>query len=340
VKRRSFLTAAGVAPLVGGAISADDHQPELPFLNPTQETVRGDMRYRKLGSTGLDVSCIGLGGHHIGRPKDDDEAIRLVRTAIDAGITFLDNCWDYHDGLSELRMGKALQDGYRRKVVLMTKIDGRTRTEAARQIDQCLLRLRTDHIDLLQHHEVIRLEDPDRIFGPDGAREAVDAAKRAGKVRFVGFTGHKDPVVHLRTLAVAADHRYKFDAVQMPLNVMDAHFRSFARGVVPVLVKEKIGVIGMKSMGDGLVLESKPVTPVECLQYALSLPTSVVVTGIDKPELLKQALTVVKEFKPLSREQLDALVARTKDAAKTGRHELFKTHSRFDSTAKHAEWLG
>jgi len=283
MKRRSFLTAAGVAPLVGGAIPADDRDPDLPLLDPTQETVRVDMRYRKLGTTGVEVSCIGLGGHHIGRPKNDDEAIRLIRSAIDAGITFLDNCWDYHDGLSELRTGKALQDGYRRKVVLMTKIDGRTRIEAARQIDQCLLRLRTDHIDLLQHHEVIRLEDPDRIFGPDGAQEALDAAKKAGKVRFVGFTGHKDPVVHLRTVAVAADHGYKFDAVQMPLNVMDAHFRSFARGVVPLLVQEKIGVIGMKSMGDGLILESKAVTPVECLRYALSLPTSVVVTGIDKP---------------------------------------------------------
>ena len=239
-----------------------------------EETVRGEMRYRPLGRTGEEVSVIGLGGHHIGRQKEEKESIRIIRAAIDAGITFMDNCWDYHDGGSEVRMGKALRDGYRKRVFLMTKIDGRTRKAAAEQIDQCLRRLQTDVIDLLQHHEVIRLEDPDRIFAEGGAQEAVLAAKKAGKVRFIGFTGHKDPLVHLRMLEVAKEHGFRFDAVQMPLNVMDAHFRSFERHVLPVLVKEGIGVLGMKAMGDGLVLTSKTVTPVECLHYAMSLPIS------------------------------------------------------------------
>src|SRR6267378_4489981 len=229
------------------------------------ETVRGEMRYRPLGRTGEEVSVIGLGGHHIGRQKEEKESIRIIRAAIDAGITFLDNCWDYHDGGSEVRMGKALKDGYRKKVFLMTKIDGRTKKAAAEQIDQSLRRLQTDVIDLVQHHEVIRLEDPDRIFAEGGAQEALGAAQKAGKVRFVGFTGHKDPLVHLRMLEVAAKHGFRFDTVQMPLNVMDAHFRSFGKNVLPALVREGIGVLGMKPMGDGLILRSKAVTPIECL---------------------------------------------------------------------------
>ena len=202
-----------------------------------KETLRGEMRYRPLGRTGEEVSVIGLGGHHIGRQKDEKDSIRIIRAAIDAGITFMDNSWDYHDGVSEIRMGKALKDGYRARVFLMTKIDGRTKAEAAKQIDQSLKRLETDVIDLLQHHEVIRVEDPDRIFAEGGAQEAVIQAKQAGKIRFIGFTGHKDPFVHLRMLEVAAQHKFRFDTVQMPLNVMDAHFRSFGQNVLPALVR-------------------------------------------------------------------------------------------------------
>src|SRR5439155_24990873 len=229
------------------------------------ETKSGEMPYRTLGRTGEKVSAIGLGGFHIGVPKDEEEGIRIIRSAIDRGITFLDNCWDYHDGGSEIRMGKALRDGYRGKVFLMTKIDGRTRQLAAKQIDESLQRLQTDRIDLMQHHEVIRMEDPDRIFAPNGAMEAVLDAKKAGKIRYIGFTGHKDPVVHLRTLEIAAQHHFRFDAVQMPLNVMDAHFRSFAKKVVPVLVKEGIGVLGMKPLASGAILQTKAVTASELL---------------------------------------------------------------------------
>jgi aryl-alcohol dehydrogenase-like predicted oxidoreductase len=298
------------------------------------------MRYRQLGRTGEEVSVLGLGGHHIGRQPDERDSLKIIRSAIDAGITFLDNSWDYHDGLSEVRMGKALRDGYRKKVFLMTKIDGRTRKAAAEQIEESLRRLQTDHLDLLQHHEVIRLEDPDRIFAAGGAMEAVLEAKKAGKVRFIGFTGHKDPLVHLRMLEVAAQHNFHFDTVQMPLNLMDAHFRSFGQKVMPEALKQGIGILGMKSMGDGLLLKSKTVKPVECLHYALSLPTSVVITGIDNLEVLRQDLEVVRTFKLLTREQMTALLKRTARAAATGQYELFKTETGFDSTARHLEWLG
>src|SRR5947207_15297262 len=186
---------------------------------PTQRSSAG-MIYRPLGRTGETVSAIGLGGHHIGRPKDRAEGIRLVRSAIDRGITFMDNSWDYNDGESEKRMGKALRDGYREKVFLMTKIDGRSKKEAARQLDESLRRLKTDRIDLVQHHEVIRFEDPHRIFDPEGANAALLEAKAAGKIRFIGFTGHKDPRIHLHTLEVAHANGFRFDTVQMPLNVM------------------------------------------------------------------------------------------------------------------------
>ncbi|MDB6054259.1 MAG: Twin-arginine translocation pathway signal [Verrucomicrobiales bacterium] len=301
---------------------------------------RDDMLYRTLGSTGEKVSVIGVGGHHIGRPQAADEGIRLVRKALDHGINFLDNCWDYHKGESEVRMGMALRDGYREKAFLMTKIDGRTGTAAENQLNESLKRLQTDHIDLIQFHEVIRIEDPDRIFGETGAFEAIQKAKKAGKVRFIGFTGHKDPILHLRMLDVAAQHGIKFDAVQMPLNVMDAHFRSFGQQVVPRLVQEKTGILGMKSMGDGIILQSKTVSPMECLHFAMNLPTSTVITGIENQKILDQALEAVRTFHPLSEEQLKSLLARTSSAAATGKFELFKTSQRFDETARNLEWLG
>jgi aryl-alcohol dehydrogenase-like predicted oxidoreductase len=310
-----------------------------PFQIPS-ETVCDGMRYRRLGATHEEVSLLGLGGHHIGRQAEEKESIRIIRAAIDAGVTFLDNCWDYHDGVSELRMGKALRGGYREKVFLMTKIDGRTRQAAADQIDDSLGRLQTDVIDLLQFHEVIRLEDPDRIFAVGGAMEAVKAAQQAGKVRFIGFTGHKDPLVHLRMLEVANAHAFRFDTVQMPLNVMDAHFRSFEQHVLPVLVDQGIGVLGMKSMGDGRILESGTVTPAECLRYAMSLPTSTVITGIDSMEVLKQDLEVVKTFTALTEQERANLLRRTAEAARKGAFEGFKTTNGFDGTALNPNWLG
>jgi predicted aldo/keto reductase-like oxidoreductase len=329
--RRDFLekaTAASglAAPLISQALG--------------QTASSGGMIYRQLGRTGEKVSAIGLGGFHIGGVKDEQEGVKIIHSAIDRGITFMDNSWDYHDGGSELRMGKALADGYRQKVFLMSKIDGRTKESAARQIDESLKRLRTDRIDLMQFHEIIRMEDPDRIFAPDGAMEAMQAAKQAGKVRFIGFTGHKDPLVHQRMLEVAAAHRFRFDTVQMPLNVMDAHFRSFERKVLPLLQRDGIGVLGMKPMGDKVILESKTVTPIECLHYALNLPTSAVITGIDSMPILDQAIEAVRTFKPMSKAEVATLLARTAQAASTGKYELFKTGVRFDSTAKNPQWLG
>ena len=304
-------------------------------------TRQGDMLYRTLGRTGERVSAIGMGGYHLAQHGlDENESIRLVRAAVDRGITFMDNSWDYNEGQSEIRMGKALKDGYRQKVFLMTKIDGRTKEVAAQQIETCLKRLQTDHIDLVQHHEVIRFDDPDRIFADGGAMEAVLDAKKAGKIRYIGFTGHKDPHIHLYTLQVAAEHDFHFDAVQMPLNVMDAHFRSFGQLVLPELVKQEIGVLGMKSMGDGVILKSKTVSPMECLHYALSLPTSVVITGIDKQAILDQAFEATKDFKPMTQKQIAQLLAKTNEVAMAGKYELFKTSSHFDSTAKNPDWLG
>ncbi len=299
-----------------------------------------DMPMRTLGRTGEKVSALGLGGSHIGKKLSEDDAIRLIRTAIDRGLTFMDNSWDYNDGQSEIRMGKALRDRYRQKVFLMTKVDGRTKEAAAKQIDESLRRLQTDHVDLLQHHEVIRFDDPDRIFAPGGAMEAFLDAKKAGKLRYIGFTGHKDPHVHLYMLSVAAAHGFHFDTVQMPLNLMDAHFRSFGKLVLPELVKQNIGVLGMKSMGDGVILKSNTVSAIECLHYAMNLPTSVVITGIDSPQMLDQAFEAARTFRPMTQQQVSALLAKTAAVAAQGKYELFKTSAHFDSPAKPPEWLG
>jgi aryl-alcohol dehydrogenase-like predicted oxidoreductase len=311
----------------------------LAASSASQGADASGMIYRQLGTTGEKVSAIGLGGYHIGNPSEQ-EGIRIVRSALDRGMNFLDNCWDYHDGDSEVRMGKALRDGYRQKAFLMTKFDGRTKKAAAQQIDESLKRLQTDHIDLIQYHENIRMEDPDRFFAPGGALEAVTEAKKAGKIRYIGFTGHKDPIVHLRMLDMAAQHQFHFDSCQMPLNVMDAHFRSFAHQVVPRLVKEGIAVLGMKPLGSGLVLKSGTVTPIEGLHYALNLPTSVVINGCDSMQLLDQAFEAARTFKPMTQAQLSALLAKTKTAAMTGQFELFKTSSMFDGTAQNPQWLG
>ena len=353
IKRRNFLKAAsglgaGLAasevllkPVLAGNESIQAQSPVTTTPLSTPETTKsGEMLYRTLGRTGEKVSIIGVGGSHIGQQKDELESIKIIRSAIDRGITFMDNSWDYNNGVSEIRMGQALRNGYRQKVFLMTKVDGRTKLAAAKQIDESLTRLQTDHVDLMQFHEVIRMEDPDRIFAPDGALSAMLAAQKAGKVRYIGFTGHKDPLVHLRMLDIAAQNNFHFDTLLMPLNVMDAHFRSFQHLVLPVALKEKIGVLSMKPMGGKFILKSNTVKPIECLHYAMNLPTSVVITGIDSIPILDQALEAVRTFQPMSQQQLTALLARTAQAAAQGQYELFKTTNHFDSTAKNPEWLG
>ncbi len=302
--------------------------------------VRGEMPYRMLGKTGEKVSCIGLGGYHLGASSlPEAEAIKLFHEAVDRGINFSDNCWDYNQGESERRVGKALE-GYRDKVFVMTKFDGRTKTSALKQLDESLQRLQVDHIDLWQFHENIRLEDPDRFFADGGAHEAMTEAKQKGKIRYIGFTGHKDPSVHLRMLEMADKYGFRFDTVQMPLNVMDAHFRSFGKEVLPVLEKKQIGILGMKSMGSGVILKSKTVSPLDCLHYALSLPTSVVITGIDSKEILDQAFEAAKTFPSVTKSDIAAILEKTSSAAMSGKFELFKTSTNFDGTAAHPEWLG
>jgi aryl-alcohol dehydrogenase-like predicted oxidoreductase len=297
------------------------------------------MLMRPLGRTGVQVSAIGLGGSHIGEVSSRREAVRLIREALDRGLTFLDNSWDYHGGRSERWMGKALEGGYRDKAFLMTKIDGRTKKAASKQLDQSLRRLRTDRIDLVQHHEIIRYDDADRIFAEDGANAALIEAREAGKIRFIGFTGHKHPAIHLHMLETASIHGFSFDTVQMPLNVLDAHFRSFEHEVLPKLVERGIGVLGMKSLANGSTLEAG-VSAIECIQYALSLPTSVVICGVDSQEILDQAFRAVETWKPMDQPEKEALLARTRAAALDGHLEAFKTTQKFDWTAQHPRALG
>jgi aryl-alcohol dehydrogenase-like predicted oxidoreductase len=299
------------------------------------------MPHRALGRTGVKVSMIGLGGWHLALKHVDSKlADRIMRAAIDRGITFFDNSWDYNEGESEKRMGKTLADGLRDKVFLMTKINGRTRKEAMKQLEESLKRLKVDCIDLVQHHEVLRFEDPNRIFAGEGGNEALLEAKEQGKLRFIGFTGHKDPRIHLYMLEVADENGFVFDTAQMPLNVMDAHFRSFSKLVVPELVKRGMGVLGMKSMANGQILRSNTVTPAECLHYALNLETSVVITGIDSMAILDQACEAARTFHPLNESELNGILTKTKQAATKGAFELFKTTSIYDGTAQHPKQLG
>jgi predicted aldo/keto reductase-like oxidoreductase len=332
--RRQFiqrLTALGMVTAVG-------HGPGL-VTRAGATAEKGQIPYRQLGKTGEKVSIVGLGGWHIGAVSNEEESTRIIRTAIDNGINFMDNCWDYHDGLSEIRMGKGLRDGYREKVFLMTKIDGRIGAAATRQLEESLQRLQTDHIDLLQFHEVIRMSDPDRIFAPGGAFEAVAAAKKAGKIRYIGFTGHKSPEIHLKMLETCRTHNFTPATVQMPLNVMDAHYDSFEKKVLPVLVSHGIGPLAMKPMGSPYILQSKTVTPLECLHYAMNLPVSVVITGCDSMAILEQALTAARTFRPMSVAEVSAVLAKTREASAGGKYERYKGTNQFDGTAHHPEWL-
>lgn len=356
VERRKFIQNL----IASGALASaafGQEPPSSPVAPPTYDRdaashlprvtepgeMRGDMLYRKFGQTGETVSAIGLGGSHIGKPTlTQQESVRLIHQAIDRGITFMDNSWDYNDGRSEELMGDALsQSGYRNKVFLMTKIDGREKAIATTQLNDSLARLKTDHIDLIQFHEIIRYEDPDRIFRAGGALEAVQEAKKAGKVRFIGFTGHKDPHVHLYMLAVADAAGFHFDAVLHPSNLMDAHFRSFGQLVMPKLVEKKIAVQTMKPFGGQMLLKSGALKqPVDCLHYALNLPADVVITGIDSPQILDQAFQAAKTFRRLDDQEFAALVSQTQEAAGAGRYELYKVSAHFDSTAHHPDWLG
>jgi uncharacterized protein len=332
--RRDFLKSASAA----GMSAAIPANPQA--TSSTKRPESPNMIYRELGTTAERVSAIGMGGYHLGKQADSNESIRLMHAGIDRGITFLDNCWDYNDGISEVRMGQALRNGYRQKVFLMTKMDGRTAVEYNKQLEQSLGRLQTDMIDLVQFHEVIRMEDPDRIFAPGGAIEAAIAARSAGKIRYIGFTGHKDPAVHLRMLETAQKHNFHFDTIQMPINVMDAHFRSFTKEVMPVALKQGIGVLAMKTFGDPYILRSNTVQPIEALHYSLTLPVSVIITGIDTTQTLDQAFEATRTFKPLDQTQMASLLARTATAASEGKFELFKTTSHYDGTAANPKWLG
>jgi predicted aldo/keto reductase-like oxidoreductase len=330
MNRRQFLKAAAASAFLPA------------FLRTRVESAAsGSMQYRTLGHTGERVSIVGLGGAHLGfAGVSEADSERIVRTAIDNGINFMDNCWDYNGGQSEIRMGKALRDGYREKVFLMTKLDGHDAKTATAQLDESLRRLQVDHVDLIQFHEVIRMDDPDKIFAPSGALEGMFTARQAGKVRYIGFTGHKSPKIHLHMLDTAFQNNFTFDSVQMPLNVMDAHYDSFAKLVLPMLVQHNIGVLGMKPMGAQVILRSGVVSAPECLRYALSLPTSVVITGCDSMPILQQALDVARSFRPMTDEERAALLQRTAPVAGTGKFELYKTSHYFDGTWQNPQWLG
>jgi uncharacterized protein len=330
MERREFLKSAAISALA----STLSHHAEAA------DTVSG-IPYRTLGRTGAKVSLVGLGGHHVGRNYvSADESTRIVRTGLDSGVNFLDNCWDYNDGLSEERMGIALKDGYRQKAFLMTKLDGRTAQAAQQQLEQSLKRLQTDHLDLIQIHEVIRMDDPERVFAQGGSLEYLEKAKKEGKVRFIGFTGHKSPEIHLHMIETATKHNYTFDTVQMPLNAMDAHFDSFGAKVVPVANKLNMGILGMKPMGDGVILKSNTVTPVECLRYAMHLPVGVVITGCDSMQILQQAIDTAKNFRGLNETEVSAILKKTETVAQSGQFELYKTSHNFDGTYHNPQWLG
>jgi predicted aldo/keto reductase-like oxidoreductase len=320
--RREFLQAgaAGVAALgLAGAAGA-----QVVTKNA------GGVPMRPLGKTGQRVSLLCLGGHASTNPGklSEKESLRLIQRAVDEGITFMDNCWDYHDGGAEERMGKALAEGGRRdKVFLMTKVCGRTAKEAQSNLEDSLRRLKTDRIDLWQYHEMVYDNDPDWVFAPDGAIHTGIEALKEGKVRFLGFTGHKDPIIHLKMLSKP----FEWAAVQMPLNVMDVHYRSFQKQVLPVLLGRNIGALGMKSLGGNGKIVSEAGVPIEdALRYVLSLPISTLVSGIDSEKVLDQNLRIVREFTPLTSEERLRIEQGTVKLAGDGRFELFKSSKAFD----------
>jgi aryl-alcohol dehydrogenase-like predicted oxidoreductase len=319
------LKALGV---LGSMVALGGTRGLADALEPARASTTGDIPKRLLGKTGVQVSALCFGGAHWGRIEDDAEAIRILHEAIDAGMTFLDNAWEYNGGRSEELMGKALQ-GRRQQVFLMTKVcsHGRDKRVALQQLDESLRRLKTDYLDLWQIHEVVYLDDPDRHFAPGGAAEALLDAKRQGKVRFVGFTGHKDPKIHLKMLA----HDFPFDTCQMPLNVFDGTYRSFEQEVLPVLTQRGIAPIGMKSLsGNAEPIKQGLVTPEEALRYVLSLPIASLISGIDSRDVLRQNLDIVRRFVPMTVAEMQGLRTRVARYAMDGRFELFKSTNRYD----------
>ena len=321
VKGAAAFTASAMAnarrSIAGAAKSKSGSSAEMPKI-----------AMRELGKTGAQVSALGVGGYHLGSTKDQDEATELVSRALDAGVNFFDNAWDYHDGVSEERLGVALR-GRRDQAFVMTKVctHGRGKDVAMQMLEQSLRRLQTDHLDLWQIHEVIYYNDPDLIFAPGGAAEALEAAKQQGKVRFVGFTGHKDPAIHLRMLKQG----FPFDTVQMPLNAFDASFRSFETQVLPEALRRDIAVLGMKSLGgSGEMVTGGAITAQEGLRYAMSLPVATTISGMDSLGVLEQNLEVARGFQPMSAADMQSLRDRVKFYASDGRFELFKTTKKYD----------
>ena len=296
---------------------------------------------RKLGKADAEVSIIGVGGYHLGLSNvNEQDAIAIVRKALDEGINFLDNCWDYNAGVSEERMGKALQDGYRQKAFLMTKIDGRTGAEARKQIEQSLLRLKTDHIDLLQIHEVIRMTDPEQAFQPGNVVDVLQQARKEGKIRFLGFTGHKSPEIHMHMIETAVQHGFQFDTVQMPVNALDHHYDSFGQRVIPLAQKHGIAVLGMKPLSNGAILKTNTISAVEALHYAMSVPVTVTITGCESLANLEQALSVARNFKPMSDQQKIAVLQKTAPVSTSGKFEDYKSSHVYDGTYNNPQWLG
>lgn len=306
-------------------------------LTAAEETNEQGVPMRALGKTGEKVSLLALGGHHSTRAKEEKDSLRLIQRAVHEGVTFLDNAWDYHDGRAEERMGKALEEGkLRDKVFLMTKVCGRTAKEAQSNLEDSLRRLRTDHIDLWQFHEINYEKDPDRVFAQEGAIEVALKAKEQGKVRYIGFTGHRNPDVHLKML----DKPYDWATVQMPLNVLDGTFRSFQKNVLPKLVERGIGAIAMKSLGGNGGVVSNVKVPVEkALAYVFSLPISALVSGMENEQVLEQNLRIVKSFKAMNAEALAALEDEYKAAASDGRYEGFKTTKNYDGPVHQKQQL-
>jgi predicted aldo/keto reductase-like oxidoreductase len=347
MERRDLLmgSALGIAAAAVGSVASAQttSAPPSAVRTPPETFDEGGMKYRILGTTGQKVSLVGLGGFHLAKPEANkptaEEAIALVRAGIDAGINFCDNCWDYNGGESEIRLGRALRDGYRQRVFLMTKIDGRTAEAAMGQLETSLKRLQTDHLDLLQFHEIIRMDDPERVFAPGGALEAVLRAREQGKVRYIGFTGHKSPAIHKHMFEVAAQHDFHFDTVQMPVNIMDAQYDSFQQTIFPIAEQQKTAVLAMKTFGDTFIIDSHVADPIDMLHYSMSQPVAVVITGCDHMPILQQALRAVRSYQPMPAEQQQELLSRAAGLASTGQTERYKTSHHFDGTVQNPHWL-
>jgi predicted aldo/keto reductase-like oxidoreductase len=347
MKRRSFLKQAAAAAAVAGLQSARGQSARLSLTGaaartplPIITTVHGIGR-RKLGRSNAEVSIIGIGGYHLGlRSVTEQDAIRIVRTGLDQGINFLDNCWDYNAGVSEERMGKALQDGYRVKAFLMTKLDGRTGAAARQQLEQSLLRLKTDHIDLVQIHEVIRMTDPEQAFRPGNVIDVLKQARKQGTIRFIGFTGHKSPDMHLHMIETAYKQGFTFDTVQMPVNALDEHYDSFGQKVIPVAHKRGIAVLGMKPLSNGAILKTNTISAVEALHYAMSVPVTMTITGCESLANLEQAIGVARNFEPMSEEKKLAVLQKTAPVSEAGRFEDYKSSHIYDGTINNPHWLG